>query len=209
MPSLVNVIAIHPDSHSVDVELPDGRQFFAVPVLSQSASANSGSHNLPSLDDNNIVVAVIDYFDGEIPFVNGFVYPQVAQNLFSANRALNRHHSGAYTSINDTGEMEVFHPSGAYLRLAESDKHEDLTGKDYDGKFKNTKNTDRTLCFTIGFVGNPTKIKISKDGKVEITSDLALTGKINSTDTIHSNSDIIADDVSLKHHTHEGSWEPD
>ena len=215
MPNLVKVVSVHPDAHSVDVEMADGRKVFGVPVLSPSASSTSGQNNLPHLDSNTLIVGMLDYFDGEIPFINGFLFPQVSQNLFTDNRSLNRHHSGGYTSITESGEMEVYHPSGLFVRLGEDDTHEDLTGKDYDGVFKHSKNTDKAACFTVGFAGKTTKIKLSPDGTIAITGDITLTGNLTITGNLHTNStisadeDVITGDVSLKHHTHPGTMEPD
>jgi len=214
MPSLVKVIAINPDSHSVDVEMTDGRRIFGVSVISPSASANSGQNNLPALDGDNSVVAILDYFEGEIPFIMGFLFPQVAQNLFTDNRALNRHHSGVYTTITDSGEIEVFHPGGAFVRMGELDSHEDLTKKDYDQLFNNRTHAGNPVCITVGFVGKPLKIKIT-DAGIAITGDLSLDGKLTMSGALHTNSgitaddDILAGDVSLKHHTHPGTMQPD
>lgn len=157
MLDLGRVTAVHPDGHSVDVMIIDGgRPLSGVRVMSLNASGNSGLNDLPQCSVNSSVdkpasesigeremVAVIGYFSG-LPICLGFLFPSVSQMLFAdPNRKVDRHASDVYETIDGNGNYEWYHPSGTFLRVAESSAHEDLTGKDFDGKWKITKNTGR------------------------------------------------------------------
>lgn len=207
MPHFVKITAVHPDSHSVDVEMQDGRVLSGVQVMSQSASKTSGQSSLPDPKDNE-VYGVMDFLSREIPVLYGFIYPQIGQCQFADNRAINRHHSGAYTSISEGADMEVFHPSGAYIRISEAGdnegEHEDLTGLDVDGKWANTKNIDKDILITIGFVGTTSKIQLKPDGSLYITGTVHVTGDITSDKNILADGDVKAGDISLKNHKHGG-----
>jgi hypothetical protein len=202
MPQFANVLDIHPDSVSVDVELHNGRKCYGVTVLSLSASRNSGQVDLPSMDDKNEVLAIVDFFDGEIPFVTGFMFPQINRCSFKENRAVNRHHSGFYSTIDATGNAETYHPSGAYVRIAESTEHEDLTRTDVDEKWTDDKNADKDVKITIGFKGNEAHLILAKDGTIKIKGDVSvlgdvdITGKLRVSDeTTLDNKLTVADDV--------------
>lgn len=149
------VAAIHPEDYSVDLVMTDdGSRLAGVQVLTPHASTNSGSNCLPQpstpasgnvwdlteTTDRDVLAGVA--FFGQYPVVLGFRYPQVCQMLFKdLQRAINRHPSDFYTSIDAQGNFEAYHPSGTYLRIGASSAHEDLTGKDFDGLWKITKNT--------------------------------------------------------------------
>lgn len=149
------VAAIHPEDYSVDLVMTDdGSRLAGVQVLTPHASTNSGSNCLPQpstpasgnvwdltqTTDRDVLAGVA--FFGQYQVVLGFRYPQVCQMLFKdLERAINRHPSDFYTSIDGQGNFEAYHPSGTYLRIGTSPSHEDLTGKDFDGLWKITKNT--------------------------------------------------------------------
>lgn len=153
--TLAKVVNVHPGAHAVDLLfLEDGSRVPMVQVISHSASTNSGHAGLAQPDtpasgdpwdfndSKTRDVYAIVAFMRKYPVVLGFLFPQVAQMLFAdINRSINRHPSDVYTSIDDAGNMEVYHPSGTYLRIGSSSAHEDLTGKDVDGKWKMARNT--------------------------------------------------------------------
>lgn len=152
---LARVAAVHPEDHSVDlVMVDDGSRLAGAQVLTQSASSNSGTHDMPtpstppsgdkwslteSTDCDMIaVVAMV----GRLPLVVGFLYPQVSQMLFKdPNRRVMRHASDVYTSIDGQGNSELCHPSGFFIRIGTTPAHEDLSGTDVDGKWAISKNT--------------------------------------------------------------------
>lgn len=149
------VVAIHWEDHSCDlVMLADGSRLTGVQILSSSASTNTGLNDLaapgaaPGGDKWNAsqktgrdITAIVGWADG-VPFVNGFLFPQICQMTFKdANRKIDRHASDFYHTVDGAGNAEWYHPSGTYLRIGTSPAHEDLTGKDFDKKWKIANNT--------------------------------------------------------------------
>lgn len=154
--ALGRVAAVHPNDHSVDVVMvADGARLSGVQVMVPFATTSSGEHDLPDVDapasgdpwslterTGKDMIAVVGYV-GRSPIVVGFLFPQVSQMLFGANRRMMRHTSDVYQTIDGGGETELYHPSGTFVRIGVSPDHEDLTGKDVDGNFAITKNTDK------------------------------------------------------------------
>ncbi len=152
---LARVAAVHPEDHSVDlVMVDDGSRYAGVQVLAPTAGTDAGVFDMPepsaggdkwSLSErrDRDILAVASMLAGAaVPIVLGFLYPQVNGMLFAdKNRRVMRHASDVYTSIDGDGNMEVAHPNGTYLRIGTSPDHEDLTGQDFDGNWKITKNT--------------------------------------------------------------------
>lgn len=149
------VVAIHPEDYSCDIVLlADGSRLVGVQIQSQSASTNTGLADLaqmaPSPDGSHWnasqktgrdIIAIVGWCDGT-PFVNGFLFPQICQMTFAeANRKVDRHASDFYHTIDGAANAEWYHPSGTYLRMGSTPAHEDLTGKDFDGKWAVTNNT--------------------------------------------------------------------
>lgn len=135
-----------------------------------------------------------------------------------------RHASDVYWTVDDDGNVEVYHPSGTFLRIAESAAHEDLTGQDFDQRWKIARNTDKQVHVALT-VANGGEVKasldIAPDGKitahtvsdVELTVDGNITssaagwshtGDINVTGTVTASTDVIGGGKSLKTHTHSG-----
>ncbi len=154
---LAKVTRIVPGGHAVDLLfLDDGGRVPAVQVMSQSASTNTGLVNLPepsgggwdaspALTGDRDLIAVVGFYRG-LPVVQGFLFPQVCQVLFDrANFRVDRHASDVYSTIDNDGNIEVFHPSGTYLRIGENPAHEDLSGQDADGTWAITKNTGKAV----------------------------------------------------------------
>lgn len=153
------VVAVYPEGNSVDVLLDDdGSRLANVQVLSPTGSSNTGVIDLPDVggpaDDtrwdptatrDRYVKAMVG-FCRSVPFVAGFLLPQINQITFKEkNRRIARHASDVYTSVDDAGNVEVYHPSGTFLRIGTAAAHEDLTGKDYDQKWAITRNTDKAV----------------------------------------------------------------
>lgn len=154
---VAKVVRAHPGGHAVDlVFLDDGSRVPAVQVLSTAASTNTGLNDLPQptmsseeydareTGDRDIYAMVA--FMRDMPIVLGFLFPQICQMLFAdQNRRIMRHASDVYTTIDGEGNTELYHPSGTYLRISTDGAHEDLTGRDYDGKWAIAKNTDKAV----------------------------------------------------------------
>lgn len=158
------VVASYPQGHSVDVLLDhDGRRLANVQVLTSSASGSTGVIDLPDIggpsDDTRwsptvergrYVKAIVAFFVGTVPFVVGFLFPQVNQLTFQEkNRRIQRHASDVYTTIDNDGNVELYHPNGTYLRIGTAAEHEDLTAKDFDKKWAITKNTSKATHFQL------------------------------------------------------------
>lgn len=189
---LARVVGVHPEAFAVDLlVLDDGSRLAAVQVLSSSASTNTGLMDMlaPDLVDQSDkyklqetktrdIYAVVGYA-GRVPYVQGFLFPQVCQMLFKdINRRINRHASDVYSSLNDSGDFEFFHPSGTYFRIATNSAHEDLTQQDFDKKWKIEKNTDSTPRVHLEvWNGGAQKatVDIDKDGNVALTNIGTLT----------------------------------
>lgn len=159
MLSLARVVASHPESHAVDIVfMDDGRRVAGVQVMAGVAGGNLGFTDLPSPDlttpgdpyatgntGTRDIYAVVSFLRGA-PLVLGFLFPQVAQCLFSdKDRMIYRHASDVYVTIDKDGNTEVSHPSGTFLRIGTDPAHEDLTGKDYDQRWAINKNTDKAV----------------------------------------------------------------
>lgn len=144
------VTAVNHTAHSVDVIfVSDGTRLASVPVMAMGGT-DWGRVELPDVDRPK---AAGDYMNGAnfegpremnavvafargAPVVLGFLLPQVGQMTFAdKNRRVDRHVSGFYSTIDASGNLEVHHPSGTYLRMATSTGHEDLTGQDFDGRW--------------------------------------------------------------------------
>lgn len=181
------VVAIHPEDHSCDlVLLTDGTRLSGVQIMSSSASTNTGLNDLvvpatapggdrwsASQRTGRDIIAIVDWCEGN-PYVVGFLFPQVCQMTFKeANRKVDRHASDFYHTVDGKGNAEWYHPSGTYLRIGESPAHEDLTGKDFDGKWaiKNNTGTAPHMQLVVASGGSPKcTVNIDPGGNVTVTS---------------------------------------
>jgi hypothetical protein len=149
------VVATYPEGSSIDVVMiKDGSRLSNVQVATSSASSNTGIADLadigaPAGDTRwditqpveRLVRGIIMFVQG-VPICTGFLFPQVGQMTFQRkNFKVERHASDVYSTINASGDMETYHPSGSYFRIGASPAHEDLTGQDYDRQWKIANNT--------------------------------------------------------------------
>lgn len=177
------VVAIHPESNQVDVVcLRTGARYAGVRVLSPVATGQTGTANLHMPDCTNgydsentgkrDVVAGICFYR-EVPFVVGFLYPEVSECLFDRNDfKVDRHASDVYSTVDANGDMELHHPSGAYVRIAQDPAHEDLTGKDYDGIWAIKRNTDKRVHIHVEQAGGVAFVDITPDGQIDVYAKL-------------------------------------
>lgn len=199
------VVACHPEDNSVDLVMcDDGARLSGVPVMAHSASARSGSVDMPEMpnktgeDKWNItkrhgqdMEALVAVMGRGNPIVVGFLYPQISQMTFKdAKRKFTRHQSDVYHTIDGDGNVELYHPSGAYVRIAESLDHEDLEKKNFDESLVLDRNKDKKVGMRVSLGG--VKIDI-KDGVVTIDATKVVVS-----------GDVIAGGVSLKKHVHGG-----
>lgn len=232
MITLARVTAVHPETGSLDcVCIATRRRFAGVRVAQVGASTDTGRMDIPipetgtdsSVSDPALmplgareVVAVIAFFGGRALCL-GFLPPRTSQMHFEAGRRIDRHQSDVYTTIDANGNVEFRHPSGTLVRISESATPEDLTGRDTDGSFAITRNTDRAPRLHVRLAnGGQTKFELvaTPDGNVTMTVAGALTvtapttnwtGDINvNGDITVTGGDVVADGISLKTHVHSG-----
>ena len=156
MLQMARVVKARPEANAVDiVMMQDRRPFPAVPILSSFAGGDFGFSGMPDPTETGYeakgtrqrdIFAAVAFLDNR-PVVVGFIYPQVGQMQFEdVGRTVFRHPSDVYVSIDDEGNFELAHPSGAFVRIGTSAEHEDLTGKDYDGRWKIERNTGQLVA---------------------------------------------------------------
>jgi hypothetical protein len=193
---VAKVLASHPEAYAVTVLLLDtGVKIPRVQVLSWSASTNTGAADLPEPSapkgaygaadtKDRDTYAVVGFVAGT-PVVLGFLFPQVCQMLFEdANRKVERHASDWYTTVDGAGNFEAYHPSGTYLRIGTAPEHEDLTGADYDGKWKIDKNVDAEVYvnLTVANGGDQkARLQIAPTGNILLETVGNVTGTIEGT----------------------------
>lgn len=178
------VVATHPDDHSVDLVMTDDNSRLAgVQVLSGfGASSRTGKVDIPEVPEKKDkwdisaptgqdMFAAVGYF-GRIPIVVGFLYPQINQMLMSDPKMrFSRHQSDVYSLIDGDGNMEVRHPSGAYVRIGETADSLDLAGKNADGGLKIDRNTDRKVFVRVELAGSVAKLTITPEGECTLALD--------------------------------------
>lgn len=135
------VVAVHPRRQAVDVVFTDnGARALNVSVMSGNISSDSGSWRVPNVPrpatedgasaidgSSRNLLAVVDVNDCQA-VVLGFVRHQHVTWLpTEQNRWLDRHPSGTYTTVAPDGSVEIFHASGAYLRIG-TGEHADVPG---------------------------------------------------------------------------------
>lgn len=216
--TLARVVGVHPESHSVDlVCVDDGRKLQRVRVMTGSATTNTGFQDLampdlPAGEDRwtqggtsgtRDAIACVLFF-GPVPVVIGFLPPRGSEMRFpDEGRAIYRHGSDVYWTVDQAGNLELAHPSGAYIRIGEDLDHEDLAGRDRNGTWNLARNTDTTPGLRVSIGGSV--IDVTADGKVNITaSELHVSGKITAGGNIESAANVKAGTIILNSHTHSG-----
>ena len=195
--NLAKVVAVHPESHSVDLlVLDDGRRMPGVRVMSWSASSNSGLAALPTPDSQGYadpydapfnakrdIVACVAYYRDR-PVVQGFLFPQVTQCLFGdLDRYMNRTASDAYWTVDAQANAEFYHPSGAFIRIAASPAHEDLTGKDFNKSWSISRNTGSAVHIHVEQAGGVASVDIAPSGDTVVKAPTVLVDSPESTFT--------------------------
>lgn len=184
------VVDIHPEDNSVDLFMcDDGSRLVGVQVLSHIGSARTGLVDLtevPNVKDGDdkwditerngqdMEAYVASVSGGWV--VVGFSLPQISQMTFDdRRRAFYRHQSDVCHTIDGEGNLEIFHPSGSYVRLAQDTRHDNLEGKNFDENLKLDRNTDKPVSFYVqssavdGSVARATA-EIAPDGSITLVS---------------------------------------
>ena len=175
------VTATYPEGQSIDVLMSDdGSRLSNVQVMVPTGSSKTGIVDLPDpglATDNTrwdfntqperYLRAVIAFCRGA-PVCIGFLFPQVTQMTFKQkNRRIMRHASDVYSTIDDAGNTELYHPSGVYFRIGTNPAHEDLTGQDVDKQWKITRNTGQAVHVHLAAM-NGTTFDVAPNGNVVV-----------------------------------------
>lgn len=201
------VVAVYPEGNSVDVLIPDsGSRLSNVQVMSGTGSENTGILDLPDpglpaddtrwnvqLNPQRYIRAIVGSYRDTVPFVFGFLFPQECQMTFQRkNFRVNRHASDVYSTVNQNGDMEVYHPSGTFLRIAETTPHEDLTQQDFDSRWKIANNTTRVPYVHLEVAnGGSTKLALDIDPSGNMTVTTPGTVSFNGL-TIDANGNLVS-----------------
>ena len=184
----------------------NGQRMIGVQVVTTNGSTRTGGVSLPTVppkkDKWDITqrteqdqIALVGFVRG-YPVVMGYLFPQISQMTFKdPKRKMERHQSDFYTTVDGDGNMEMHHPSGAYIRIGESPAHEDLENKNFDGNFKLDRNKTKRVHIRLG-MGDKGHITISPDG------DITISGK--SVNITGQTGDVVVNGISLVNHVHVG-----
>lgn len=182
MLELAVVVDTHPDDNAIDaVMVRNGARVVGAQVMAMGASGRTGTVDLPEVKktgdkwditqrdkDGQDVIAVIGHI-GYTPMVLGFIYPQVNQMLFGDKRMkVSRHQSDVMSTIDGDGNIQLTHPSGAYVRIGETPDKADLAGKNADKSLQPSRNTDRKVNVRIGLADDKVVVTLTPDGDVKI-----------------------------------------
>lgn len=213
--NLARVVFIHPERNKVDlVFLADGRRVAGVRVMSGEASSSSGRTGLVKPDAQDLddpyaaparsgrdVIACVAFYDGQ-PVVQGFLFPEVAECMFpDLDRFMHRTASDFYHTVDGQGNAEWFHPSGAYVRIATAQAHEDLRGKDFDAKFNPRRNAEKQVHIHIEQAGGVASVNIAPNGHIEVVSAVDINVTAGGAVTVKADGDVAVTaggDVTMK-----------
>lgn len=181
------VVAVYPQGQSIDVLMEDGTRLSNVQAMVPTGSDATGLADLPDIglpSDNTRwnfngnpernVRAVIALYRAN-PICIGFLLPQITQMTFARkNFRVSRHASDVYTTVNDSGDVELYHPSGVFFRIAVESVHEDLTGQDVDQSWAIARNTAAQVHVHLEALGG-TVLDIGPTGAVTLTAPTGVT----------------------------------
>ena len=180
------VVETHPEDHSVDlVMLDDGSRHIGVQVLAQNASARTGTLDMPKIvqpgnkwditKTNGQDMKALVAFAGRTPVVVGTLFPQVNQVLLKDAEARRyRHQSDVETLIDGSGNMQVTHPSGTYIRIGEATDADTMAGKHADANATD-RNTGKRVNIHIGMAGGALELTMTPDGAVTLRCNQGVT----------------------------------
>ena len=177
------VAAVHPEDHTVDVVLADGRRITGVQVATPNGSTRTGTFDMPAVPEKGDKwditkqtgqdqIALIGWAEG-IPIVVGYLYPQISQMTWEdPKKRVSRHQSDVYSTTSGEADTERRHPSGTNVRVGQSPSSEDLGGKDFDEKFAVDRNTDKAVHLHITVAnaggGDVFTFNVDPDGEVRM-----------------------------------------
>jgi hypothetical protein len=163
---LAKVAYVHPAGQHLDVIFLDSGEYCRnVQVMSPYAGTDFGfttgipepekegwDENKTTDPDKRDIIAVVAYM-GSYALCLGFLYPQITQLAFDKdngrNRMIERSPSDHYRTIDENANFEQYHPGDAWFRVGEGIAHDDLTGKDFDKRWKLKRNKDKVPVITL------------------------------------------------------------
>jgi hypothetical protein len=198
------VVAFHPN-RTCDLVFQDtGLRIAGAHILSSMVSNDGGVWDVPSVPKptserlagelpatGRQLVAAVDMCAGRWCVV-GWLHPLGGQLAFTQpDRHVERHSSGAYSTVAPDGSIEVWHPSGTFLRLGTGAAHEPLAPISHDKAWKEVSNAPQPTIhlhtakvdLTIDPQGNVT-LHTAGNGSLAFDGTLAVASK--GAMTIHS-----------------------
>ena len=203
------VVETHPEDHSVDLVMADdGSRVVGAQVQTADASARSGSSGLPKItpkggdkwDITNVpddaMKAVVSYTMNRSPIVTGFLHPQINQMTpkkgdFGFRR---RWPSDVEATVSDSGDVQVTHPNGTYMRIGESTEKAVPQVAD---KTATDRNTGRAVSVHVGLAGGVLHLTLKPDGSVELVGAKGALLQFGEASTIRAPALILDADVSV------------
>lgn len=179
---LARVTRVWPEGRRMDcIFLDTGDYGRGVLVGSPYAGTDFGFSGIPSPetegDDENMqndpdrrtMIAVVQCLHG-VSIATSFVFPGESEMTFTKaehkNRLIERHPSDFYRTINDQGDLDMVHPSGAHLRIGSGSEPDVLDGKDFFKKWKIKHNKGRKA--TVSLKAEDSKLKLEPGGKTDL-----------------------------------------
>ena len=159
---LAKVTYVHPEGQKLEVIFLDTGDYGRdVQVMSPYAGTDFGfTSGIPSPEqeghepnkktdpNERHIIAVVATLQGR-HICLGFLFPQVTHMAFTRdqdkNRMINRHTSDWYQTVDDDGNMEMVHPSGAFVIMSQGTATTDLSERDYDKRWTLKRNTGRRI----------------------------------------------------------------
>lgn len=217
------VVATHPEDHSVDIVMSDGRRLAGVQVMAKNASARSGTIDMPSVppkdgdkwditkENGQDQIALVDFI-GEVPVVVGYLYPQINQMTFAdPDLRIDRHQSDVITTIDGKGNVQILHPGGTYIRIGENPDKQDFAGSNFDESLAVDRNTDVQAYVRVELAGGNVVLTMDPSGQVTLKAatsvvvdspSVEVTGNLTVGGTVTATGDVIGQNVSLATHIH-------
>lgn len=159
---LAKVTYVHPEGQKLEVMFLDTGDYGRdVQVMSPYAGTDFGfTSGIPAPEeeghdpnketdpDKRHIIAVIATVQGR-HICLGFLFPQITHMAFTKdqdkNRLLERHTSDFYRTVDDEANMEMVHPSGAFVIMSENSQPTNLDGRDFDNRWELKRNTGKQI----------------------------------------------------------------
>lgn len=170
------------ESRTADVLILDGSG--PAPVLRVPVLTDPDTWNVPDVEHSgtDAGTGARELFCALAPLgigrwaIVGFLPAAKRPSMFADGRNMTRKSNGAYVTSDKNGNMELYHPSGTFVRIG-TPGHESLLGKDLDEQFDIPANTASTPTITIGLAAagvSKGTITIKPDGGISITTEGAI-----------------------------------